>query len=73
MRALEKADTPSDPVEQTMRAAAPAPPSYWPVHRDAARVRAREVCSNACGSGTEGLQRRMRGFPIVDSFQGQWS
>lgn len=43
MGALEKADNPSDPVEQTTRAAAPAPPSHWPVHLNVAGVRARET------------------------------
>lgn len=38
MGALEKADNPSDPVEQTTRAAAPAPPSHWPVHLNVAGV-----------------------------------
>ncbi|CAH2085042.1 unnamed protein product [Euphydryas editha] len=67
----KKSGSPSDPVEQTTRAAAPAPPSHW---RDrAARRRAsergelspRDRARRACCS------RRMRGVPIVDSFQGQ--
>lgn len=41
VRASEKADTPSDPVEQTTRAAAPAPPSHWPMQLDVAGVRGR--------------------------------
>lgn len=43
MGALEKADNPSDPVEQTTRAAAPAPPPHWPMHLNVAVVRARET------------------------------
>ena len=41
MRALEKADTPTDPVEQTTRAAALAPPSHWPMQLEAAGVQKR--------------------------------
>lgn len=37
VRALEKADTPSDPVEQTTRIAAPAPPPHWPLRRASER------------------------------------
>lgn len=63
MRALEKADTPSDPVEQTTRAAAPAPRDWPGGERDGVRGAGVRV-------GQTGCTRRMRGFPIVDSFQG---
>lgn len=52
VRALEKADTPSDPVEQTTRIAAPAPPSHWPLQR--ARGRASGTPARRRGREREG-------------------
>lgn len=73
MRALEKADTPNDPVEQTTRAVALAPPSHWPMQLAAAGVRKRRLYFLlVVGERGKECSRRMQGFPIIDSFQGHW-